>query len=208
MIVTISHNYYVVIFDLCSSSVILEDLQGQGKLPVWKKLWEDIFRYLEKQSKNGEKYTIYKFVGDGFILLYNPAFENYLVSTCYRISEYINKQVVNIIDQFLNIQPERVGITVGIDKGNLIEIAINNNKEYTGKAINVASRLQSSLKKPENTNKMLVSKIVRNSVFEQYESRIYRQVERTLSNLYGNKPVYCYEVDLSVNPNEYLIEET
>jgi hypothetical protein len=55
---------------------------------------------------------------------------------------------------------------------------------------------------------MLVSKIVRNSVFEQYESGIYRQVERTLSNLYGNKPVYCYEVDLSVNPNEYLIEET
>ena len=199
-------DYYVIVFDLCSSSIILEDLQNQNQLNKWKEFWEEIHHYLLKSSHSEEKFIIYKFVGDGFILLYKPEYEDILIRFCLRISKIINEKVEEIIEKYLNIRPDRIGMTIGIDKGKLIKFKISKSYEYTGKAINVASRLQSSLKKPEHANKMLISKIVKNKVCINYNSNIYKSVERTLSNLYGDKSFYCYEIDLTLKEDEYIKE--
>ena len=202
-----TQEYYVIVFDLCSSSTILEDLQEQGKLSVWKKFWEEIYAFLVKSSVSNDKYIIYKFVGDGFILLYNPNYEDRLLTFCIRLSNFINRKVLEIIEKYMNVNTERTGITIGVDRGKLIKLIINENEEYTGKAINVASRLQSTLKKPENANKLLISKAVRNGVCEKYVTDIYKSVVRTLSNLFGDKAVNCYEIDLTIDLNDYLKEE-
>ena len=202
-----TEEYYVIVFDLCSSSTVLEDLQEQGKLSVWKKFWEEVYAFLVKSSMSNDKYIIYKFVGDGFILLYNPNYKDRLLTFCTRLSNFINRKIQEIIEKYMNVNPERTGITIGIDQGKLIKITINDNEEYTGKAINVASRLQSTLKKPENANKLLISKAVRNGVCEKYIPDIYKNVERTLSNLFGDKAVNCFEIDLTIELNDYLKEQ-
>ncbi len=200
-------DYYVIVFDLCSSSVILEDLQNQEKLDRWKLFWEKIHAFLVKTSHHEEVFTIYKFVGDGFILLYNPEFEDGLIRYCIRLSKIINEELGKIIENDMNVRPDRLGITIGVDKGKLIQLKIGNLYEYTGKAINVASRLQSSLKKPEHANKMLVSKNVKNRTCSLYDSSLYKSVERTLNNLFGDKSFYCYEIDLTVDITDYITEK-
>jgi hypothetical protein len=206
LVVPVNSEYIVIVFDLCSSSTILEDLQEQGRLSIWKKFWEEVYAYLEKMSISSDKYMIYKFVGDGFVLLYKTQYESSLLLFCKRLSEFINRKINEIVEKYMNTQPERIGITIGIDKGKLIKLTINKEDEYTGKAINVAARLQSSLKRPENANKVLITKAIRNIIIEKYDKIIYKEVQRALANLFGDKPVYCYEIDLAESISQYLLK--
>ena len=187
--------YYVIVFDLCSSSILLEKLQEQNKLNIWRKFWKDIFKYLNKISSGGAKCIVYKFVGDGFILLYKPRYKNNLLSFCDNIKIYINEKVNNIIKNNFTDYVERIGITIGIDKGTVIRMRLYGNVEYMGKAINVAARLQSLLKLPEHSNKILVSQQVQTEISEQLTDRTYKSIEATLHNLHGDKSITCYEIE-------------
>ena len=187
--------YYVIVFDLCSSSILLEKLQEQNRLNIWRKFWKDIFKYLNKISSSGAKCIVYKFVGDGFILLYKPRYKNNLLSFCDNIKIYINEKVNNIIKNNFTDYAERIGITIGIDKGTVIRMRLYGNVEYMGKAINVAARLQSLLKLPEHSNKILVSQQVQTEISEQLTDRTYKSIEATLHNLHGDKSITCYEIE-------------
>ncbi len=191
----IAGEYYVIVFDLCSSSVLLEKIQEQNELRVWKKFWEDIFKYLNKISSNGARCVVYKFIGDGFILLYRPQYAKSILSFCDSIKIYINGKVDSIVKEHINEYPERIGITIGIEKGKLIQMRLYGNIEYMGRAINVAARLQSILRLPEHSNKLLVSVAVKNEIHEQINDRACKPVEVTLRNLYGNESVTCYEIE-------------
>jgi class 3 adenylate cyclase len=200
-------DYYVIVFDLCSSSIILEDLQNQERLETWKELWEKIFGFLKNSSEDNKKYVIYKFLGDGFILLFDPKYENELIEFCNLLCKTICKEIKILIDEYLNVSLERIGITAGVEKGELIKLDINNIEEYTGKAINIASRLQASLKEPEHVNKLLISKSVKRAIVSFYSSSIFKATDRKLHNLFGEKRFYCFEVDLSGNNQRKVIED-
>lgn len=59
----------VVVFDICSSTTILEDLLRSDSEKRWRDLLIDIKRFLVAQREVRE-FEIYKFMGDGWILLF------------------------------------------------------------------------------------------------------------------------------------------
>ena len=188
--------YYVIVFDVCSSSVILENLQEQNKLRVWKKFWEGVFKHITKISSSGVRSIVYKFVGDGFILLYRPAFEEDILAYCDKIKVYVNEKIDAIVAEYLDEAPARTGITIGIERGEIIRMHLLGSSEYMGEAINAASRLQSLLKLPEHSNKVLVSETVKSAIEAQIGERACKPVEVVLHNLYDNQSVWCYEIEL------------
>ena len=188
--------YYVIVFDVCSSSVMLEKLQEQNKLPVWKKFWEGVFSHITKISSSGVRSIVYKFIGDGFILLYRPSYGDDILAYCEKIKTYVNEKIDEIVAEYLDEAPARTGITIGIDRGKIIRMRLLGDTEYMGEAINVASRLQSALKLPEHSNKLLVSEVVKDAIEAQIGERACKPVEAVLHNLYGNQSVTCYEIEL------------
>lgn len=188
-----SREYYVVIFDVCSSSVILEKLQQLNKLKLWRKMWKRIFTYANRIAGERGKCRVYKFVGDGFILLYFPNKKDSLLSFCDNIIKFVSSELEKITSQN-NIEPKRKGITIGIDKGKLIPMRLYGSKEYMGEAINVAARLQAILKKPEDVNTVLVSKKVYQDVKSFIGQRKVVQTKQILHNLFDDTEVDCYQI--------------
>ncbi len=192
----IKREYYVIVFDLCSSSNILEAIQKKDKLRVWRKFWKKTYNYLFKISASQSKCIIYKFVGDGFILLYRPRYKKKIISFCEKIKNYMNKEINLIIKDYLRDYSGRTGITIGIDKGKLIKMMLHGKAEYMGKPINVASRLQSLLKLPENANKILVTKNLQSEIKDQLKNKDYKEKIEVLHNLYDNKEIPCIEIEI------------
>jgi hypothetical protein len=55
----------------------------------------------------------------------------------------------------------RKGITIGLDKGVLYKHTVEDkNQEFIGRPLNMATRLQSTLKRPERSDKCLILKRV------------------------------------------------
>jgi len=198
---------FVVVFDICSSSKILEDLQNNGQLKEWKWFWEKINKYIKDESNNGEKYIVYKFVGDGFIILFNPIFVDDILEFCFDLAKIVNILIDKIIENYINVELERKGITIGIDYGELIQVRIDDKDEYTGKAINIASRLQSTLKEKNHANKMLLSKNVKNKICKNYQNALYIERKRELHNLFNDKPFYCFEINLDDNLKSFVLSK-
>jgi class 3 adenylate cyclase len=67
-------------------------------------------------------------------------------SELFEISSLYALHYLATIKRRLQRFPKYEGISYGIDTGNLIQASINNSIEYIGRPINVASRLQSSVK--------------------------------------------------------------
>jgi class 3 adenylate cyclase len=59
----------VMVFDICSSTVFIEDLVKTDELDSYCKLLEDFLIFLKVMKIDGM--TIYKFIGDGFVLLFD-----------------------------------------------------------------------------------------------------------------------------------------
>jgi len=201
-----SISVYVIIFDLCSSSQILESLENQNKVKIWNDFWEEVYQHLHNIEEPIENFEIYKFVGDGFIILCDERNELEILSYCHKLTIKINTLIQDIIEEHIETEIDRVGITIGIDYGKIVRVEINKNSEYTGKAINIASRLQSSLKEKEHANKMLISKKVKNRIANIYDSKYLKSTDRILHNLHGNARFYCFEIDLMVNPEQVIDE--
>ena len=61
---------YVLVFDICSSTQIVEHLKLEGPQEAWCNLLIDIDNFL-KREREALGFEIYKFTGDGWILLFN-----------------------------------------------------------------------------------------------------------------------------------------
>jgi hypothetical protein len=57
---------HVVVFDICSSTIILEDLKQTDNLREWRNLLMRMQAHLFSPERNFETY---KFLGDGWIIL-------------------------------------------------------------------------------------------------------------------------------------------
>ena len=137
----------VVVFDICSSTAILEDLIRTENQIRWQTLLGYMKRHLWSLGA-GSRFEMYKFMGDGWILLFPDAsisgerFLEVLTSISVQYQRLFQEHVAEV----LNAMPTSVGVTFGVDEGSLVQIIMNRKTEYVGRALNVAARLQSAIK--------------------------------------------------------------
>jgi len=96
--------------------------------------------------------------------------------------------------------PKVVGLTFGVDKGKLIEIVMNDQTEYIGRALNVASRLQGAIKDKDKkpAYKVLFSRHTYEGL--RINGQIYKtqNVKRSLRNIHGGREMKFVKLALPV----------
>lgn len=189
----------VVIFDICSSTLILEDLIRTENQYRWRELLKRQKNFLRLKREEYE-YEMYKFLGDGWILLFQPNVDGTkLVHFLKLLSRHFSKRFTEYIEPALNSNISPIGLTVGIDKGTLIPILMNQQREYFGRPLNVASRLQGSIKDNDSNPqyKLLMPKSVYASFVDTIKGKYStRQVTRTLRNISGGERFLCMKLKL------------
>ena len=184
----------VVAFDLCSSSEIVDDLTKTGDVRPLITFFTDLRRHLAKEQKRTILFDLYKFTGDGWLLLFpaNTDGES-LLSFLENLSLFFAVAFRRCLLPHLSRKPGVVGITFGIEKGELVRIMMDGQQEYVGRAINVACRLQGALK--DKGGPPGFSALVSNRVYADYFSnttphRVHK-VTRRLRNIDGGSEFAC-----------------
>lgn len=188
----------VVTFDICSSTSIIEDLHKTENTKKWRDflIWMKI--YLKKKSEEYD-FIIYKFTGDGWILLFDfdcPG--NNLVEFSQGLCHQFKMRYKRKVEDFLETPPSLSGLTFGIDRGSLIKFIMNDQIEYVGRAINVACRLQSSIKDQDESQlyKALITKPLYQEIRRSLNNLEQNEVKRKLRNIAGGKEVRCVMIGL------------
>jgi class 3 adenylate cyclase len=135
----------VVFFDICDSTIILEDLLRTESQRQWRNLLIKLKKFLgEEESKAG--FEIYKFIGDGWILLFDENTEGIeLMKFLERLDTEYAFNFHNGVCAVLETVDHEIGLTFGIDCGTLVRIVMNQQVEYVGRPLNVAARLQGAV---------------------------------------------------------------
>lgn len=187
----------VVAFDICSSTAIIEDLHRTENTKKWRDFLIWIKKYLRIKSKELNFY-IYKFTGDGWILLFDFDYSgkdlsNFLEDFCKQFKVRYKRK----IEDSLDTPPVISGMTFGIDRGSLIRFIMNNQREYVGRAINVACRLQGAIKdkggKPQY--KALITRHLYQTIRRDLAHLKQVRVKRKLRNIAGEE-VHCIKLNL------------
>ncbi len=138
--------HLVVVFDICSSTTILEDLKRTDNLSAWRNVLIHLKNYLLEHGAELDM-NLYKFIGDGWVLLFpDDVSKTALCDMLRELSASYESQFEDSIRPLLSQEPNPIGLMFGIDAGELIRLELNGQVEYLGRAINVASRLQSFTK--------------------------------------------------------------
>lgn len=190
----------VFVFDIASSTLLIEDLQQTGRTVEYAKLISPISSFLDENAAF-YKYSVHKFLGDGFILVFDQSqtIDNVLIYSV-ALTTKCSAHIHTFKRAFIQTKEvERLGITIGIDKGEVYPLNLRGSDELYGRPINVACRLQSSLTKPEHVNKVLMSQLC----YAEVDNKVLRdtcaETSRTLKNINNSKEVTCYEF----NPNYF-----
>jgi class 3 adenylate cyclase len=196
---TIEHRF-VLVFDFCSSTSVLEDLLRNECEGRWRNLLIDVKKFLRRERPQLH-FEIYKFVGDGWILLFpldfpQAEFFAFLQRLCETYERSFKKRILPVLTNRI----ELVGITFGLDRGRLIRVVMDSHTEYLGPALNVASRLQASIRDNDQNpqGKLLMSK----PAFEELRryvpkrNKIY-SVKRKLKNISGGDNYRCIKLHLN-----------
>jgi class 3 adenylate cyclase len=191
----------IVFFDICSSTSILENLIMTENQKLWRDLLLEIKNYLrEKQSSVG--FELYKFLGDGWILLFDPRPGGLKI---IQFLEALSDKFVSLyrchIKNVLTTEIPVVGLTFGMDTGSCIKVVMNQQREYIGRPLNVASRLQNAIgqrdSKPQNkillSNNLYATFNDRKKILRKY--KVWR-VKRILKNISGGENYPCLKVEL------------
>jgi len=189
--------HIVVVFDISSSTTIIEDLMRCERLDVWRNV---LIRLKEVLMDHSTEFEMYKFMGDGWILLFPPDTKKDLlleclnqVKNCY-LYDYQEK-----VEPLLQVDPNPIGLTFGIDSGLLIKLEMNEQTEYLGRAINVAARLQGkakSLSKDGWSNIALMSKACFNSLMPEETEFRTSEKQVDLKNITGGERFQCFAIEI------------
>ena len=186
--------YTVLVFDICSSTVFIEDLVKTGELEAYCILVEDFRRMLAETET--ERMLVYKFLGDGFILLFHSdVMLDGVLHMAKRLAEFATFRLNAFTAE--NVETTaipRVGITIGIDIGVLHSIELDGSREFIGRALNLASRLQGSLKEEEHVYKILMSVKAYKRISDPEIKRQCIERERIFRNISENNRTRCYEL--------------
>ncbi len=193
----------VVFFDICSSTSILEDLIRTENQLKWRNLLINLKKFLcSKQSDLN--FEIYKFLGDGWVLMLEPQSEGldilfFLDELSKRFLECYNQKIKDV----LTTRIPNVGLTFGMDIGSCIRFVMNDRKEYTGRPLNVAARLQGAIGQRDESPQYKV--LLSNNLYATFEDqkRIKRKykigrAKRTLKNISGGDEYLCRKIWLGM----------
>ncbi len=188
----------VLVFDICSSTSIIEDLHRQQTIFRYTELIARIQQYLEKYSVI-YNFEIYKFVGDGFILLFDTTtLIDQVLFFSIGLTDECDKYLTNFINNYIEDKEiPRKGITIGLAKGLIEELKLDKESpiEYIGRPITVACRLQDSLYKPEHTNRVLMVLKLYAEIQDKLLKMVCAETSRSLKNINKNRKQTCYEFD-------------
>jgi class 3 adenylate cyclase len=138
----------VLVSDICSSTKLLLDLQANMRVRFWGKF---LTRYSDEVHPVLRRHNVetYKFQGDGWIYFLDPdlGYGDFvrllrdLVAAFYRTFDpQVTRQ--------LSFAADPKGLTFGADRGTLSAIMVDGVKEWVGRPLNVACRLQGAIKDP------------------------------------------------------------
>jgi hypothetical protein len=178
----------VVIFDICSSTKIFDDLLKNENEKAWHSLITSMERFL-LGSRDRIDFELYKFLGDGWIIISNPDIDRLVL---FRLLDSINAfykiRFTKLIVPKLTITVRNPGIKFGIDRGTLMMMDIDGKREYLGRPLNVASRLQNSIGQQDKipAGKVLMSKSIydrqKSELKEKYQVLNARRILRDISD--------------------------
>jgi class 3 adenylate cyclase len=185
--------YTVLTFDICSSTHILEDLLRTGSVRRWRNFHIKLKKFLQSEAKSFP-FILYKFTGDGWILLFpNSLNGSDLMAFLKKLCNTFDGLYSDLIQPVLETAPQVIGITIGMDRGQLIKVKMNDQDEYIGRPINVACRLQGAIrdkdKKPKY--KLLISKPFYEAIKGDLSHDNFKEVGRELRNIAGNVEIRC-----------------
>jgi class 3 adenylate cyclase len=192
----------VLVADICSSSDIMEDLLKTGNILVWRNMLINYIKHLAEASKD-MGFELYKFTGDGWILLFDSTYNgkkilNYLSDLCKKFEIDYRNQIRRILEN----PPDIAGLTFGMDSGSLVLIEMMGGREYVGRAMNIASRLQGAI---EDTDILTGYRVmISNSLFQNMEADLDNfhpeLVRRKLKNIVRGGEFQCYRLSISEIP--------
>lgn len=189
----------VVVFDMCSSTSIVEDLTRRGEIRRLESLMRAMKRHLMNQTKHLE-FVAYKFMGDGWILLFNPEVNSGLLLRFLReLCATYQRAYEAEIEPYLSRPLEIVGLTFGLARGPLVEMRMFKQPEFIGRALNVASRLQGGVKDSKGQHTPAYRALATLPVFDDYFARQevrHKRVKRELRNMNGGRNFPCVKLFL------------
>ena len=195
--VSINGEALVVAFDMCSSSDILEELMLNGDLNRYDQLLISLKEYLAK-AQSRVLFDPYKFTGDGWILLFPKDTDGTLIFNFLRdLCSFFKKEFNKLVLRYLATPPAVTGLSFGIERGPLMGMTMYGQREYVGRALNIACRLQSSIKDKDAdpAYKALVSNAAFNQYFKSVRDVKIWKVRRKLRNIRGGSDFQCKKIE-------------
>lgn len=188
----------IICFDIVSSSKIIEELSKSNEVDAWKNLISKLGLYIEEQDPK-DKMIIYKFIGDGWIIILDQLLDlNFIRGYLSSLLKKYLKLFDDYVKPRLEIDIKNIGITAGVDIGEIFEIAINEKKEWIGRPINIASRLQGVVSIPKDNviNSFLISERSFNDLNGgSIEKKLVKKDKRrTLKNIADDDKFKCHKV--------------
>jgi hypothetical protein len=162
--------------------------------------------YLVKESSQFG-FNLYKFTGDGWILLFDyKCSGTEMFDFIKKLSQFFHRRMTKLADDLLEAPPDVLGLTFGIDRGTLIRLGMakNTETEYIGRAINIACRLQGSIKDrdPRPQYKVLMTKNVNQKIKNHITNYRQKRTDRKLHNINRGIPFSCVKVWLNTSGEE------
>jgi hypothetical protein len=153
---------FVVTFDVCSSSELIEKLTLRHAVARYIGLLGRVKHFLA-DSQKAIRLEPYKFTGDGWILLVAPETQgDALLKFMRDLSAFFRREVRDLID-YLDHPPATTGINFGVDRGPIFHAKVFGAHEYVARPIIIACRLQAAIKMVDEADpayKALVSREV------------------------------------------------
>jgi hypothetical protein len=197
----------VVVFDICSSSTIVEELTVNNALHRYVSLVGKMKNFLARlQMRHAPpRFGFYKFTGDGWILLFPVERDaegqavggDYVLGVMRGLSLWFARTFDTWASLYLDARPPVVGLTFGVDRGNLVRTTIFQKDEYLAHAIIMATRLQSELSTEASPG---YKALTRNSVFKEHFTPApgynVTDVSKTFKNIGGGNTYSCKRISL------------
>lgn len=190
----------VVTVDICSSSHIVENLLKRSKIEVWKNTLIDLKDYIYSEAKKHDA-EIYKFTGDGWIILFNPPYlEKSIIGFLKDINLSYKKLYENQVLHTIDIPPKITGMTFGVDEGPLVKLKMLEIWEYLGRALNIACRLQGAINEIDiyGGYRVFLSHIAYNILKNEADQYVPDPTERLLRNISHNPDFQCYRLAIDI----------
>lgn len=162
----------VVAFDMCSSADLLEEFTLRGDLERYKVFLNSLKHHLADAQKKVD-FDPYKFTGDGWILLFpgetsGELIWQFLTELCSFYENAIREQLRPYVASLPPVQ----GLTFGLECGPIYKVTMFQQREYFGRPIVIACRLQNAVKDTERAPayKALVSPSIKSRYFSLIEA--------------------------------------